>query len=119
MIETTKGTPYVQEFIDYQEASAKTAIYPKDKALEYVALGLVGEAGEIANKVKKIIRDDNNVLSDEKRTELLKEAGDVLWYLSQFINELDGELGNVAQENIDKLYSRKERGVLKGSGDNR
>lgn len=118
-METPQGTPFIQSFPDYQESSAKTAIYPKDKALEYVALGLVGEAGEIANKVKKIIRDDNNVLSDEKRAELLKEAGDVLWYLSQFVNELEGDLGKVAQGNVDKLYSRKERGVLQGSGDNR
>lgn len=117
--QTPYGTPYISTFRDYQEKSSATAIYPKEKALEYLALGLTSEAGEIAGKIKKIIRDDQCVVSDEKKQALAKECGDVLWYLSQLVGELDGDLANVAQGNIDKLYSRKERGVLGGSGDER
>ena len=106
-------------FQDYQLKSSTTAIFPKEKALEYLALGLVSEAGEIAGKIKKIIRDDNGWVSTGKEKALLKECGDVLWYLSQLVTELDGNLDEVAQENIDKLFSRMERGKLGGSGDDR
>jgi NTP pyrophosphatase (non-canonical NTP hydrolase) len=106
-------------FREYQEKSAETAIYPEDTALAYLTLGLTGEAGEIANKIKKVIRDSKGELSEDLKKDLVKECGDTLWYLSQLIRELDGDFGDVAQANIDKLQSRKERGVLKGSGDNR
>tara|TARA_R110000824_G_scaffold321663_1_gene508475 strand:+ start:247 stop:582 length:336 start_codon:yes stop_codon:yes gene_type:complete len=106
-------------FREYQENSAETAIYPEDTALAYLTLGLTGEAGEIANKIKKVIRDSKGELSDELRKDLICEIGDVLWYMSQLVSELDGDLGDVAKANIEKLRSRKERGVLGGSGDNR
>ena len=112
-------TPRTKTFFEYQEASSATAIYPKEKALEYLTLGLCSEAGEIAGKVKKVIRDDNSILTAEKKIALAKEAGDVLWYLSQLVSELGGSLHDVAQGNINKLYSRQERGELKGSGDDR
>lgn len=111
--------PEITNFAEYQHASAKTAVFPKEKALEYLTLGLVGEAGEIANKVKKIIRDDNGELTWEKKKEIVDECGDVLWYLSQILDSLDVSLRGTAQRNLDKLYSRKKRGTLKGSGDNR
>lgn len=85
----------------------------------YPTLGLSGETGEIAEKVKKIIRDDHGVITDEKRDQIAKEAGDVLWYLSQLATEIDYSLEDIAQMNLDKLASRAARGVLSGSGDNR
>jgi len=106
-------------FNAYQDLTNGTAIYPQECALEYVTLGLVGEAGEIANKVKKIIRDCNGKLTEEKRKELVKELSDVQWYSAQLAEVLGEKLSNIAQMNIDKLYDRKERGVIGGSGDNR
>lgn len=107
-------------FKDYQKKSRQTAIYPgKDTNFIYPTLGLVGEAGEVAEKIKKTIRDDNGILTDEKKEELKKELGDVLWYLSQISTEIGASLEDIAKMNIEKLFSRKERGVLSGSGDNR
>jgi NTP pyrophosphatase (non-canonical NTP hydrolase) len=80
---------------------------------------MVGEAGEVADKVKKVIRDDHGIMTDEKKLEIAKELGDVLWYLAQLSTELGFALDKVAEMNIEKLYSRKERGVISGSGDNR
>jgi|TARA_R110000765_G_scaffold364177_2_gene454405 NTP pyrophosphatase (non-canonical NTP hydrolase) len=111
--------PTINSFADYQNASAKTAVYPEEKSLEYLTLGLSSEAGEIAGKVKKIIRDDGGKMDWQKKEEITKECGDVLWYLSQLINSLGCELEGVAQDNVCKLYSRMERGKIKGSGDNR
>ena len=107
-------------FSDYQAESRKTAIYP-NAGLNYIypTLGLVNEAGEVAGKVKKISRDDDGVLTDEKRIEIKKELGDVLWYVAQVASELNLDLDQVAAANLEKLFSRKERGTLKGSGDNR
>ncbi len=105
---------------EYQKKSKKTALYPRQGSnLVYPTLGLIGEAGEIANKVKKIERDNEGVLSDEKRKEIQAELGDVLWYVAQLATELNISLDEIAIENIDKLYSRLERGVIKGSGDKR
>jgi len=110
--------------IEYQLKAAKTAVYPGREepinlqGLTYVTLGLVGEAGEIANKVKKFHRGDK-VLSDHARQELAKELGDVLWYVAMTADELGYDLEEVAGMNIDKLHSRKERGQIKGDGDNR
>jgi NTP pyrophosphatase (non-canonical NTP hydrolase) len=109
-------------FHEYQDATATTAVYPGrgcTGGLVYVALGLAGEAGEIANKVKKIIRDDEGHITPEKAEEIRKELGDVLWYVSQVANELNTSLTYTAGENLDKLADRKIRGVLHGSGDNR
>jgi len=85
----------------------------------YCTLGLIGEAGEIAEKMKKIIRVKSCVISEEDRVLLIKEDGDVVWYTGAIAGELDVTLERVAQTNIDKLLSRKQRGVISGSGDNR
>ncbi len=107
-------------FQEYQEEARKTAIYPnKDNNYIYPVLGLVGEAGEIAEKIKKVIRDDNYEITDEKREELTKELGDVLWYIANLSKELNISMEDIAMRNIEKLKSRQERGVLGGSGDNR
>lgn len=107
-------------FEDYQKESRRTAIYPnKDKNFIYPTLGLAGEAGEVAEKIKKILRDDGGVISEEKRREIKKELGDVLWYVAQIATEINLSLDEIAVANIDKLFSRLERGQIKGSGDNR
>ena len=112
---------------EYQEAALATAVYPKQFRVIYPALGMNGEAGEVADKVKKVIRDtvllvDEEgaiVLPHDKRIELAKEIGDVLWYCATLANDLGLKLDDVAQMNINKLKSRQERGKLSGSGDNR
>ncbi len=108
------------QFSEYQEKSRVTALYPdKNNNFVYPTLGLVGESGEIAEKIKKVLRDNNGKLTEDKKTEIGKELGDVLWYISQLATELDMNLGEIAQGNIEKLYSRLERGKIGGSGDNR
>ena len=108
------------EFNQYQEEARKTAIYPnKDNNFVYPTLGLSGEAGEVAEKIKKVIRDNGGVVSEEKKAELAKELGDVLWYVANLAEELGLKLEDVAQANIEKLKSRQERGKLHGAGDNR
>lgn len=82
-------------------------------------LGLVGESGEVAEKFKKIIRDKEGALSADDKKELLKELGDILWYVNVVAVLLDGSLSEVAEGNLKKVLSRKSRGVTKGSGDNR
>ena len=105
---------------DYQDRSRATAVYPNsgDNIL-YPTLGLCGEAGEVAEKIKKMIRDDGGELSDERRAALSKELGDVLWYVAQIATEAELDLDAIAEENIAKLLSRRDRGVLSGSGDER
>ena len=104
---------------EYQRLSRRTAGYPRDAWLAYPALGLAGEAGEVAEQVKKSIRDDGGTVSDERREALTKELGDVLWYTAQLATELDLDLDEIARINLDKLLSRQRRGVLSGSGDDR
>ena len=107
------------DFNDYQKLTQKTANYPKELGLNYATLGLVGEAGEVANKVKKIIRDDNNILTEERRKQLNFEIGDILWYCSQLATELDLNLENIAIDNIKKLNDRCLRNKINGDGDYR
>lgn len=103
---------------EYQQRSRATAVYPDaGENLTYPALGLCGEAGEAAEKVKKALRDDGGVLTDERRAALAAELGDVLWYVAQLATEAGLDLDAIAAENLDKLLSRKERNVLQGSGD--
>lgn len=104
---------------EYQDWTEKTAIYPKNEGIVYTALGLAGEAGEVANVVKKMIRDDSNHLLQEKRDKLVYELGDVLWYAARLATELNIPLEDVMQLNHDKLEDRLARNVIKGSGDNR
>ena len=107
-------------FNEYQEAADDTAIYPSvGNNPIYPILGLVGEAGEVAEKMKKVIRDKNGDLSYDDEEEVAKELGDVLWYINAVANEIGFDLQDIAQINLDKLSSRKDRGVLRGSGDNR
>ena len=103
----------------YQQSASKFAIYPQDKGLEYLSLGLASEAGEVAGKVKKIIRDKNGILSDEDKQALAAELGDVLWYVTAVADDLGITISDIFYENYKKLNSRKSRGVIKGSGDNR
>lgn len=103
----------------YQNEAMRTAIYPLDRALEYTVLGLVSEAGEVAGKVKKIIRDKGGKLASEDIFAVADELGDVLWYVAEAARALDVQLDYVAQRNLDKLESRARRGQIQGSGDTR
>jgi NTP pyrophosphatase (non-canonical NTP hydrolase) len=107
------------EISEYQRLARRTAEYPRDAWLAYPALGLAGEAGEVAEHAKKAIRDDAGVLSGERRAAMARELGDVLWYVAQLASELSLDLDEIAEENLQKLLSRQRRGVLSGSGDNR
>lgn len=116
-------TPVHNTFLRYQAATADTAIYPEagtgsQIALAYVGLGL-GEAGEIQGKLKKVIRDDEGVVSPDTRDALIAEMGDLLWYIARLCDELGVPISMVADNNLQKLVSRQVRGVLGGSGDNR
>lgn len=106
---------------EYQRLSRRTAQYPREASawLAYPALGLAGEAGEVAEHAKKTIRDDGGQVSEERRTAMSKELGDVLWYVAQLASELGLDLDEIAQANLDKLLSRQQRGVLSGDGDDR
>lgn len=108
----------MKEFNQYQQSTSLTAKYPKEKALDYCTLGLVGEAGEIANKVKKVIRD-NRPVDEAFVADMKAEIGDVLWYVARLADELGISLEDVATYNMNKLLSRLERGTISGSGDNR
>ncbi len=107
------------ELAEYQQLSRRTAEYPREAWLAYPALGLAGEAGEVAEHAKKAIRDDGGEISEERRAAMAKELGDVLWYVAQLASELGLDLDDVARANLDKLLSRQRRGVLSGSGDER
>lgn len=107
-------------FDEYQRASRTTAAYPAiGHTAIYPVLGLTNEAGEVAGKVKKIFRDKGGVFGEAERDALKAELGDVLWYLAQVCTELGLSLDEVAQANLDKLFSRLERGRIQGDGDNR
>jgi len=107
-------------FKEYQKQARTTAIYPNlgDNFI-YPTLGLVGEAGEVAEKIKKVLRDSEGKITEEKKIELNKELGDVLWYLANLSAELGFSLEEVAFNNLEKLKSRQERNQLHGNGDNR
>ena len=105
----------INTFDDYQVAAAHTAIYPGEIRVLYPALGLAGEAGEVANKVKKIYRDDD----EKRRQQIAEELGGVLWYIAAICTDLGLNMGDVARRNIEILASRCERGTLTGDGDER
>lgn len=110
----------LEDFATYQRESRKTwSLIHTDHAIVYPTLGLVNEAGELAGKVKKIFRDKQGQIGEEERQALKGELGDVLWYLTQICTELDLTLEEVAEANIEKLFSRLERGKIGGDGDNR
>ena len=107
-------------FNNYQKESRKTAVY-KDQGNNYIypLLGLAGETGEVVEKFKKMIRNNDGVMTNEIRDSIKKELGDVLWYMAQIATEINVDLDDIAATNIEKLKSRAERGVLKSSGDDR
>lgn len=108
------------DFNEYQKKSRETALYPDvGDNFVYPTLGLTGEAGEVANKISKIFRDDESKITAEKVEEVKEELGDLLWYLTQLASEFKISLEDVADTNIRKLASRLERGKISGSGDNR
>ena len=107
-------------FEEYQKKSRVTAKYPNaGKNYIYPTLGLAGESGEVAEKIKKVIRDKNGIIDEGTKEMIKKELGDVLWYVSQIATELELSLDDIAEHNIEKLYNRMERGKLSGSGDER
>ena len=103
----------------YQKVALTTAIYPREQAIIYPTLGLTGEAGEVANKVKKIIRDGSNSKDEKLVSEIKSEIGDCLWYIAVLANDFDIKLSDIASANIEKLALRKSKGTIHGSGDNR
>lgn len=113
------------KFDDYQTQAITTDLYDgtynsiAHPSFMEKALGLVGESGEFADKLKKVLRDKDGVLDEADRLEILKELGDVLWYVSSLAHYLDIPLSKLAQNNLDKVLSRRARGVTMGSGDNR
>lgn len=130
------GTDYVDDYIEeggfvevsdlnspstfdgYQSQTLSTAKYPEEKALEYLSLGLASEAGEVAGKMKKLIRDGETT-QEEWVQAMSSEIGDVLWYCARLADELGLSLSQIAEDNMTKLLDRKARDVIGGSGDNR
>jgi len=111
-------------FDDYQKKALATLLTDQgygDITPQLMAqiLGLVGESGEVADKVKKVIRNNAGQLSDEARAEILKELGDILWYVNSVAHLLGSNLNEIAENNLAKLSSRHQRGLIKGAGDNR
>lgn len=106
-------------FDEYQRAALSTAIYPTESGVIYPVLGLAGEAGEVADKVKKTIRDHGGRFDAERRRAIALEAGDVLWYLAALARELGMDLDEIARLNVEKILSRRDRGKIHGEGDDR
>lgn len=108
---------------EYQDAARSTALYPQEVRVLYPTLKLAGEAGEVAEKLGKLMRDEAYVpgaeLSEAQRTALAAELGDVMWYIANLAADLGLSLDEVGRGNLEKLASRKARGVLHGSGDDR
>jgi len=108
------------EFNEYQEKAKATAQYPNlGSNLYYPTLGLAGESGEVAEKVKKLMRDHDGILDDAYRLSIAKELGDVLWYCAMLADELGYSFEEIARMNLEKLTSRKQRDKIQGNGDNR
>ena len=110
------------DFDEYQQLANRTGNFEGKQAefaMMYLALGVTSEAGEIADKIKKIIRNDNGVVSEEKREAIKAEIGDVLWYLSQLARHFNYSFSEVAKSNIEKLSDRAKRKVIASDGDNR
>lgn len=104
---------------EYQKGALTTAIYPSERKIIYPTLGLTGEAGEVADKVKKVIRDNNDEFTAERKHQIALELGDVMWYAASLAHDLGYTLEEVCQMNLDKLASRMQRDKIHGSGDER
>ena len=109
----------MSDFNSYQRSASGTAIYPEQHRITYPALGMAGEAGEVANKVKKLIRDGPENRPETWREDIASEIGDVLWYCAALASDLNLSLGMIAAQNLIKLDKRKAKGTLGGSGDTR
>jgi NTP pyrophosphatase (non-canonical NTP hydrolase) len=107
------------DFNEYQKKAVKTAVYHKAHQIIYPALGLGNEAGEVLGKVKKVLRDNDGLFTDDQVSKIADEVGDVLWYMAALCRDLGVNLEDIAQKNLDKLEDRKNRNVIKGSGDSR
>lgn len=107
------------EFDEYQAKALSTAIYPKDMAIPYCTMKLGGETGETQEKIAKVYRDNEGVFTPEKKEEIKKELGDIMWYIANLAHLFGFSMSEVAQANINKLASRYARGKIHGSGDNR
>ena len=103
----------------YQQVAKTTAIYPREQAIIYPTLGLTGEAGEVANKVKKIIRDGTSKNNENLVQEISAEIGDCLWYISVLADDIGVKLSDIANSNLIKLANRKKNNTIHGSGDDR
>ena len=119
--QTNESNKYkkVSDLDMYQKVAKTTAIYPREQAIIYPTLGLTGEAGEVANKVKKIIRDGSDKTSEDMVQALSSEIGDCLWYIAILADDVGVKLSDIANANLEKLFKRKEKGALHGSGDDR
>ena len=104
-------------FNEYQKHARSTAVYPKEYKVIYPALGLCGEAGEVAEKVKKTLRGDTH--SSDQLHRIADELGDVLWYLAILAEDIGFDLEKIAEWNVDKLNRRWRKNQIKGDGDNR
>jgi len=109
----------MSDFNSYQRSASKTAIYPDEHRILYPALGLAGEAGEVANKVKKLVRDGIENRPEDWREQIASEIGDVLWYCAALATDLNLTLGMIAAQNEVKLSARKDAGTIGGDGDKR
>lgn len=109
----------MEKLDEFQEGAMSTAIWEKEYDIVYPALGLASEAGEVAGKVKKVLRDNRGAFTDSKKQEIADELGDVLYYVAAVAHDLGYKLSEIAEMNHAKLASRKARGVITGSGDNR
>ena len=119
--QTNESNKYkkVSDLDMYQQVAKTTAIYPREQAIIYPTLGLTGEAGEVANKVKKIIRDGSNKNDDRMVSEIKSEIGDCLWYIAVLADDIGCKLSDIANTNLIKLENRKKKGTIHGSGDKR
>lgn len=108
------------DFDDYQKKSTHSIVLPElIYDLKYLGLALAGETGEVAEKIKKLFRDAGGKLDESKKTDLIKEMGDILWYLARMADSLKIPLSQVAEMNLEKIKSRVDRQKIHGSGDNR
>ena len=119
--QTNESNKYkkVSDLDMYQQVAKTTAIYPREQAIIYPTLGLTGEAGEVANKVKKIIRDGSDKTSEDMVQALSSEIGDCLWYIAILADDVGVKLSDIANANLIKLANRKKKGTIHGSGDTR
>lgn len=109
----------MKELDEYQNFAWETSIYPTDMSIIYPALGLAGETGEVVDKIKKVYRDNDKQFDSEHKKAIAKELGDVLWYAANIATDLGYRLSEIAQMNVDKINSRRERNMMHGEGDER